>query len=206
MTVQDRHQFREIAGPKLNVGCGSDVRQEADGWVNLDGYVKAAGVVTHDVLATPWPFAAGTFELVYCSHVLEHVPPVFRHRDGVLRDALFEVMEEIHRVLKPGGLLCIRVPYGGGTEAMGHIQHYRQWRPEWAFFFTKGHAENYYTSARFEVEGWEITRGLEDMRWKHALRFGNPPIPLVAHLLARFPFLRRLLHRPAELEIRMRKA
>ncbi len=44
------------------------------------------------------PFADGSFDAVICSEVLEHIPNY--------RAAL----EEIHRVLKPGGRLCASVP------------------------------------------------------------------------------------------------
>jgi len=46
------------------------------------------------------PFPAGSLGLVYASQVLEHVV----HLDDAMR--------EIHRVLRPGGVLVARVPYG----------------------------------------------------------------------------------------------
>ena len=47
------------------------------------------------------PYDDDYFELIYCSHVLEHVPDD--------RKAL----SEIHRVLKPGGIALILVPING---------------------------------------------------------------------------------------------
>ncbi len=48
---------------------------------------------------TGLPMRDGTFDVVICSHVLEHVPD----------DAA--AMREIHRVLKPGGWAVLMVPY-----------------------------------------------------------------------------------------------
>jgi SAM-dependent methyltransferase len=49
-------------------------------------------------LAGKLPFADKTFEAVICTEVIEHVP------------IAEEVLSEIHRVLKPGGRLCLSVP------------------------------------------------------------------------------------------------
>jgi len=45
------------------------------------------------------PFAENTFDVVLCNHVLEHV------RDDI------KAMNEIHRVLKPGGFSILLVPF-----------------------------------------------------------------------------------------------
>ncbi len=54
----------------------------------------------HD-LSEPLPFEDGFFSWVWCSEVLEH-----------LFDPLF-VLKEIYRVLKPGGIALVTVPYHG---------------------------------------------------------------------------------------------
>ena len=54
----------------------------------------------HDV-AERFPFADGTFEVVWCSEVLEHLfAPAF-------------ALREMHRILRPGGRLLVTVPYHG---------------------------------------------------------------------------------------------
>jgi SAM-dependent methyltransferase len=53
------------------------------------------------------PFESNTFDVVICSHVLEHVPDDSK------------AMRELHRVLKPGGTALLLVPLamdGGGTD------------------------------------------------------------------------------------------
>lgn len=53
-----------------------------------------------DLRATP--YADVSFNIVLCSHVLEHIP----------EDRL--AMGEIHRVIKPGGIALIQVPIQAG--------------------------------------------------------------------------------------------
>lgn len=80
---------------KLNIGCGEDIKE---GYVNLD-FVKQPGVdVVHDVNKFPWPFKDNTFDLVFASHVLEHID-------------LIDVMREIHRISRNGARIIIRSPH-----------------------------------------------------------------------------------------------
>jgi len=60
------------------------------------GYTYPPGTVDLDVTAIPFP--ADHFDLLICSHVLEHVPD-----DRA-------AMRELFRVLKPGGLAILLVP------------------------------------------------------------------------------------------------
>lgn len=81
---------------KLNIGCG---RVIVPGFVNADLNPIGDGVVKADLDARlPWDDA--TFDFVRAHHVLEHVQDR-GHAFG-----------EIARVLKPGGLLEARTPYG----------------------------------------------------------------------------------------------
>lgn len=188
---------------KLNLGCGLDVRPESEGWTNMDAFAQGPGVLRHDMTRTPWPFEDDSFDYVLASHVLEHVPPLFVEEDGVQRDVLFRIFEELHRVLRVGGILHIKVPYGNSGPAVAHIQHYRQWRPEWFHYFEPEHTENYYSHARFRVDLWQVNRVAQPL--PHSLRIGRSRIPLTSHLRERVPWLYRLLQRPGEIEVLMRK-
>lgn len=77
---------------KLNVGCGRII---LDGYVNVDAL---GGDLRADVCHLP--FKETAFDFVLASHSLEHIQD------------LNAAMREIHRVLKPGGFLMARVPYG----------------------------------------------------------------------------------------------
>ena len=110
----------------LNLACGTKMHRA---WNNLDfspyallakkkwlaGLMKAAGLLSPerqdrlrqiDPEIIRWdlrmgiPFDAGSFDVVYHSHFLEHIDQQFA--PGLLR--------ECHRVLKPGGVLRVVVP------------------------------------------------------------------------------------------------
>lgn len=80
----------------LNIGCGGHFHPN---WLNVDMAPLTPGVLPWNVLE-PLPFAEGTFDVVYHSHVLEHLPkekaPVF--------------LQECYRLLKPGGVLRVAIP------------------------------------------------------------------------------------------------
>ena len=187
---------------RLNVGCGRDVKTDP-GWVNMDAFYDDPRVVKHDMVKTPWPFKANAFDVVYASHVLEHVPPVFREHKGTQRDALFDVVEEIHRVLRPDGILHAAIPLGGTHAGLMNPQHYRQWRPDWFDYFDQrnGEARGYHT-ANFQKAKFRFNR--TGFRAKDFLRIGPNGHPLSVHLFARLPFLRPFLRPKDEMEVQLR--
>jgi predicted SAM-dependent methyltransferase len=80
----------------LNLGCGSRFHPE---WENVDFYATGPNVRVHD-LREKMPYADGTFDAVYHSHVLEHFP----------REAALLLLRECHRVLRRGGIIRVAVP------------------------------------------------------------------------------------------------
>lgn len=80
----------------VNLGCGGRVHPA---WVNIDMVAAAPGVIAHD-LTRGIPLASGTCDVVYHSHVLEHL----RRPDAE------RFMGECYRVLRPGGVLRVAVP------------------------------------------------------------------------------------------------
>lgn len=91
---------------KLNLGCGTDKKV---GYINLDWTPLVHPDVAHDLNAFPYPFEDNAFDLVEAYHVLEHL------------DRPFAVMTELHRILKPGGTLHIKVPHF--SRGMTHPEH-----------------------------------------------------------------------------------
>ncbi|BFM09394.1 class I SAM-dependent methyltransferase [Halioxenophilus aromaticivorans] len=90
-----------VVGVDLNL---SDVRTAVAKVPEHNGFCQQAGLpltpTPHFSVAdgTQLPFADGCFDVVVCSEVLEHIEPYP------------EVLEEIMRVLKPGGQLVVSVP------------------------------------------------------------------------------------------------
>jgi SAM-dependent methyltransferase len=92
----------------LDVGCGG---RKLPGSVGMDILKLPPVDVVHDLNQFPWPFADNSFDLVFLNHVLEHVGDVVK------------TMEEIHRVLAPGGRLVAQVPYFRCVDAYNDPTH-----------------------------------------------------------------------------------
>lgn len=80
----------------LNIGCGTSLHSA---WVNLDLAPLLPGVKAFDLRAG-LPFADGSVDVCYSSHVLEHLTA----EEGV------RFISEQRRVLRPGGVIRVVVP------------------------------------------------------------------------------------------------
>jgi SAM-dependent methyltransferase len=80
----------------LNLGCGQ--RFHID-WTNVDFFSNGKDVVAANLLKGI-PFSDSSFDVVYHSHLLEHIP----------KEHSFVFIKECYRVLKPGGILRVVVP------------------------------------------------------------------------------------------------
>lgn len=112
LLINDIHLNADPNLKKLNLGCGADIKP---GWINCD-YVPASGVDHVIDLTRPLPFPDSSADEIYASHVLEHIPEPLK------------LLLECHRVLKSGGTLIIRVPYGIGPRNPD-LQHIRYFWP-----------------------------------------------------------------------------
>lgn len=81
----------------LHIGCG-DI--DAAGYINIDARPQAHVHITATSLFELEMIPSGVADLIYMSHVLEHVG----HRQVV------STLREMHRILKKGGVLRISVP------------------------------------------------------------------------------------------------
>ena len=80
----------------LNLGCGNTILPKP--WENLDG--RQIPGVDHVSGIDKLPFPDNTFDIVYASHVIEHIK----------RNDVEMVLKEWVRVTKPGGLVRIATP------------------------------------------------------------------------------------------------
>jgi len=85
---------------KLNLGCGESKRE---GYINLD-YPEI------NLEKIPYPFDDNSVDEVLLSHVLEHL---------WIKPTL--VIEEIHRILKPDGILILKLPIR--TNIVQHVRN-----------------------------------------------------------------------------------
>ncbi len=82
----------------INLACGGKLCQEP-GWINVDHSPSAKDVIKINLLR-PLPFADNTFDVVYHSQFIEHLP---------YEKALI-FMRECYRILKPNGVLRVVTP------------------------------------------------------------------------------------------------
>lgn len=93
---------RYCRGRLLDAGAGRGayrtlLQQHAEEYVGLDVGPSSATAVVGDVQRLPFP--DGSFDTVFCSQVLEHVPEPWL------------ALAEFERVLRPGGRLILSVPH-----------------------------------------------------------------------------------------------
>lgn len=101
-----------IRGRVIDLGCGQKpleaISRYATEWVGVDR--SGHGVTIHD-LRKPLPFHSESFDTAILTDVLEHV------EDPEL------VLAEARRVLKPGGILIVTVPFLYGIHEEPHDFH-----------------------------------------------------------------------------------
>ena len=119
----------------LDVGCGL-AKQE--GAIGVDTHPLPGVDVVHNLEEYPWPFEDDRFDEVLMHDIIEHLPDTIK------------TMEECFRILKPGGLLKIRVvPYNHyyAYSDPTHVKFFTDLT--WKFF--TGEWRSYYTPIRFEM-------------------------------------------------------
>jgi SAM-dependent methyltransferase len=100
-------RLRQVArGRVLDVGCGTmpfkghlERLPAVTGYDSLDVEARTPGVTFIASIDRMAPVPDATYDTVLCSEVLEHVPDPFAG------------LREIRRVLKPGGVLLLSVPF-----------------------------------------------------------------------------------------------
>ena len=91
---------------RLNLGSGIDRKE---GYINVDWTSTVEPDVICNLNVTPYPFENSSIDVIEASHVLEHL------------DRPFAAMTELHRILKPDGILRVKVPHF--SRGMTHPEH-----------------------------------------------------------------------------------
>ena len=136
--VTDPHRFDLVPatdGRVLDVGCGSAKRPGA---VGLDISPDTDADIVHDLDEFPYPIEDSSFDVVVMQDVLEHVREPIR------------VMDEMHRILRPGGRVIVRTPHFSSALAYGDPTH-RHYFSAMALRSLAQPRFDHYTSRRFAV-------------------------------------------------------
>ena len=98
-------------GKKLNLGCGTQIYQKEDGWVNVDIQKGKEIDKTFNFDKFPYPFKDNTFDYVLVDNVLEHLEDINK------------VMKELWRICKKDAIIEIFVPYWNHSVAYNDPTH-----------------------------------------------------------------------------------
>jgi predicted SAM-dependent methyltransferase len=125
---------------KLNLGAGKDIKS---GYTNHD-IANLDGIdIVHNLNQYPWPWEDKFFNEILAMDILEHL------------DDFVKSMEELHRILKPGGTVTIRVPYWNHSCAYIDPTHKRGFHEQTFHFFDVNSNyfkdRDYYSKARFKT-------------------------------------------------------
>ena len=142
MGGDEKQEEKKEMKVKINLGCGKDIKP---GWINVDKIEYPSVDVVHDLNEFPWPFDDNFADYILMNHVLEHL------------DDVVKVMEEVWRILKPGGIVEIYTPYYKSKKAFRDPTHKHFFTEESMNYFTRNWKWRY-THATFRIIKFEKFR------------------------------------------------
>ncbi len=126
---------------KLNVGCGRNILPD---WINLDCAALSGVDVVYDLercATDPLPLEEESVDEFLLSHVIEHLHHTL------------PLMQELHRVAKPGAKAVIRVPHGASDDAWEDPTHLRGYFQSSFGYFS----QPFYWRADYHYRGdWQV--------------------------------------------------
>jgi len=119
----------------LNLGCGNKTLDDEIGVDILPG--EKVGVVAN-LDGNKLPFLDNSIDLIRSNHCFEHL------------NNTVQVMEEVHRILKPGGIAEITVPHVSNIGFFADPTHQRPFTYATFDYFVRGIDTVRYTDVEFE--------------------------------------------------------
>ena len=98
--------------------------------------------VVHDLATYPYPFEDNSFDKIYASHILEHLPNNI------------DFMDELYRISKHDGSVVIRVPHFSGRSAWCDPTHLRAY--SYYQFFYYSDQTDHYGNCFFDVRKFKL--------------------------------------------------
>jgi len=161
----------------LDLGCG---KKKRIGAIGVDHSDRHNADIIHDLNVFPYPFQGDSIDQIFLDNVLEHL------------DKPISVMEEVHRIIKSGGVVKVIVPYFRSNWAFIDPTHRTFYTVNSFAYYDPRHliCQRYdYTLARFFVEKIVFNESLQSgIIKKFVIKFANKfPNYYEAYLSHLFP-------------------
>ncbi len=134
----------------LDFGCGTKRHPNS---IGIDINPNSNADIIHNLDLFPYPLEDNTFDEVWCDGIIEHLADVVG------------VMEELHRVSKPGGQITIITPYFSSLDAFTDPTHKHYFSSRSFDYFTGDFPQYgfYSAKARFvkrkvDIYFWDLPR------------------------------------------------
>jgi predicted SAM-dependent methyltransferase len=135
---------------KLNLGSGF---RPHPGYVNIDCSERCKPDLLHDI-TTGLPYEDNSVDEIIAADFLEHIP---------IGKTVF-VIEEIWRVLKPGGTLEHFTPSTDGRGAFQDPTHVSFWNQNsWLYYTHDAYRDLYGIKAKFNIEFMQDYRSMDNV-------------------------------------------
>lgn len=136
------------SGVRLDIGSGAGSRP---GWVSIDNRAHPAVSLPWDLEQLPWPLESGTVLQAFAGFVVARVNPA--------RWGFIAFMDEVWRLLVPGGELVIVTYYGCNSRYQGDPAACNPVTESTFYHFDPAHKSNLWHV--YQPQPWAI----RDMRW-----------------------------------------
>lgn len=106
---------------------------------SVDFRPEVSPTIIHNLFNFPYPFEDSSFDVIYASHIMEHM------KDNI------EFMEEIYRIAKPHAKVIIRVPHFSGRSAWCDPTHLRAYSYYQFYYYYSYDSGDHYANCEFKV-------------------------------------------------------
>jgi predicted SAM-dependent methyltransferase len=169
--------FTSINSPKLHLASG---KEKIKGFINIDKEPNSDADFIINLEDFPWPIDNDSAEEIICQHYIEHIPTetyirklirIIQVADNFDQlkfmvnkinleepsDGLILFMEEVYRILKPGGIIKFTTPYYQGERAWSDPTHRRAITEKTFMYFNRqwridSKLDHYPIKCDFEIE------------------------------------------------------
>lgn len=126
----------------LDLGCGF---AKTNGAIGVERALLEGVDIVTELDSQPYPFADNSIDEIHLNDVIEHLPNTIK------------TMEEIYRIMKPGGHIFIRVIDWSSSMNADDPQHITRFTQKTFNYFGTYKDRMHYSTARYKVNNIKIT-------------------------------------------------